>query len=298
MSFAIFFQILVGGAVLGSIYALVAFGLSLIYGVVRILNFAHGTILAVTAIIACVLFKSFGLHPAVIVALLIPPVAVLAYGFYIFLLDSLFSKPPAEMAIGTVLVTVGALLILSDIAALLAGTSLRSIQVDSDVFIVGGVILSATNLAIMVCIVALVLLIHLVLRRTWLGIAIRAVTQDQFGARICAIPSVAIRASTFAFAYAVVTVAAVFYAMSYPVDPYIGLGLTVKAFTIIVLGGIGNLPGTLIAGLLLGIAEAFTSFYAGAAWAPAVSILLLLVVLVLLPQGFALSQIRSKWRAS
>ena len=97
-------------------------------------------------------------------------------------------------------------------------------------------------------------------------------------------------------AYAVVAVAAVFYAMTYPVDPYLGLGLTVKAFTIIVLGGIGSLPGTLIAGLLLGLAEAFTAFFAGAKWAPAVSILLLLFILIVLPQGRVLR--RKKWRAS
>ena len=93
MSFAIFLQVFVGGIVLGSIYALVAFGLSLIYGVVRILNFAHGTILAVTAIVACVLFKTFGLHPVVIVALLIPPTAAFAYIFYRLLLIFI-QKPP------------------------------------------------------------------------------------------------------------------------------------------------------------------------------------------------------------
>jgi branched-chain amino acid transport system permease protein len=298
MSASIFMQILVGGIVLGSIYALVAFGLSLIYGVVRILNFAHGTFLAVIAIVACVLFKSLGIPPAAIIVLLIPPVAVFAYGFYIVLLDPLFAKSPSEMAIGTVLVTVGALLILSDVAAFVAGTSLRSIQIESGVFIVGGVILSTTNIAIMLGIVALVFIIHLVLRNTWLGVAIRAVTQDQFGARICGIPSVAIRASTFAFAYAVVTAAAVFYAMTYPVDPYLGLGLTVKAFTIIVLGGIGSLPGTLLAGFLLGVTEAFTSFYVGTAWAPAASILLLLGMLVLMPQGIVLRKTAQRWRAS
>ena len=98
---------------------------------------------------------------------------------------------------------------------------------------------------------------------------------------------------TFAFSYAVVAVAAVLYAMTYPVDPYIGLSLTVKAFTVIVLGGIGNLPGSLWPGLFLGTAEAFTAFFAGTAWAPAVSILLLLLILVLLPGG---SVNRKSWR--
>jgi branched-chain amino acid transport system permease protein len=225
------------------------------------------------------------LHPVLITALLVPVVMVFGSAFYLVLLDPLFRRLPNETMIGTVLVTVGALLILSDVAAALAGTSIRGIQVDSQVFIVGGVILSATNIAIVIGIVVLVALIHIVLRGTWLGCAIRAVTQDQFGAMICGVRSRSLRAATFAFAYAVVAVAAVFYAMSFPVDPYVGLSLTVKAFTVIVLGGIGSLFGSLLAGLFLGIAEALTAFFAGTAWAPAVSILLLLIILVVLPQG-------------
>lgn len=294
MSLAIFFQVLVGGLVLGSIYALVAFGLSLIYGVVRILNFAHGTILAVSAMVGCAIFSAWELNPAIIAVLLIPPVAFFGYGFYVVALDPLFRKPAPEMATGTVLVTVGALLILGDIAALVGGTSLRSIQVDSPIIEVGGVIVSLTNIAIMIGIATLVVAIHFILKLTWLGLAIRAVTQDQLGARICGVSALTVRASTFAFAYGVVAIAAVFYAMTYPVDPYLGLGLTVKAFTIIVLGGIGNLPGTLIAGLALGIAEAFTSLYIGTAWAPSVSIFLLLFMLILSPHGLRLSDLR--WR--
>jgi branched-chain amino acid transport system permease protein len=184
MPLSIFFQVLVGGLVLGAVYALVAFGLSLIYGVVRILNFSHGTILAVSAIAGCVLFAAFGIQPALIIAILIPPVALFGYGFYAILLDPLFCRPPAETMVGTVLVTVGALLILSDFAATLAGTSLRTIQVNSPVFFIGGVILSTTNIVIIAGIVGLVVVIHLALTRTWLGCAIRAVTQDQLGAQI------------------------------------------------------------------------------------------------------------------
>jgi branched-chain amino acid transport system permease protein len=287
MSLTILLQILVGGLVLGSIYALVAFGLALVYGVVRILNFSHGTILVVSAIIASALFSTFNLHPVLITVLLVPVVMTFGSVFYLVLLDPLFRRSPNETMIGTVLVTVATLLILSDIAAALAGTSIRGIQIDSSAFIVGGVILSTTNIAIVVGIVLLVALIHVVLRTSWLGCSIRAVTQDQLGAMICGVRSRGLRAATFAFAYGVVAVAAVFYAISYPVDPYVGLSLTVKAFTIIVLGGIGSLFGSLLAGLFLGMAEALTAFFAGTAWAPAVSIFLLLVILVLMPQGLA-----------
>jgi branched-chain amino acid transport system permease protein len=285
MSATILLQVLVGGIVLGSIYALVAFGLSLVYGVVQILNFSHGTILAVTAIAASIMFADLHWPPMLIALALAPIVTALGAAFYVLLLDPLLRRNPNETTIGTVLVTVGALLILSDLAATLAGTSIRGIQANTDVFIVGGVILSVTNLTILVGIIVLVIAIHFILRRTWLGYAIRAVTQDRFAAAICGVRGLRIRAATFAFANAVIAVAAVFYAMSYPVDPYIGLGLTVKAFTIVVLGGIGNLFGSLIAGLLLGVAEALTAFAFGPAWAPALSVLLLLAILVILPQG-------------
>lgn len=285
MSVTVLCQVLVGGAVLGSIYALVAFGLSLVYGVVRILNFSHGTILIVSAIIASVLFSAFGWHPVLITALLVPILMVFGSAFYLIMLDPLFRRSPNETMVGTVLVTVGTLLILSDVAAVLAGTSIRGIQFDMSVFVVGGVILSMTNVAILVGVVSLVAIIHVVLQKTWLGCAIRAVTQEEFGAQICGVRSRGLRAATFAFAYAVVAVASVLYAMNYPVDPYVGLGLTVKAFTIIVLGGIGSLYGSLLAGLFLGVAEALTAFFAGTAWAPAVSIILLLNILILLPQG-------------
>jgi branched-chain amino acid transport system permease protein len=82
-----------------------------------------------------------------------------------------------------------------------------------------------------------------------------------------------------------VAIAAVPYAMLFPIDPYAGFALTVKAFTIIILGGIGNLPGALAAGLFLGIAEAFTAFFWAPEWAPALSIILLIVILVVFPTG-------------
>jgi branched-chain amino acid transport system permease protein len=86
---------------------------------------------------------------------------------------------------------------------------------------------------------------------------------------------------------ALAALAGVLYAMTFPIDPYAGFNLTVKAFTIIVLGGIGNLIGALAAGLFLGVSEAFTGFFWGSEWAPAISIILLLIILVVFPQGFS-----------
>jgi branched-chain amino acid transport system permease protein len=285
MDFVNLIQVLIGGVLIGGLYALVAFGLSLIYGVARILNFAHGTLLAVGGVAASVLFSATQWSPVLLIAVLIPFYLLFGYVFYDQLLRPLARRSPFEATVGTVLVTVGALIILSDVAGLLAGTTPKNIQIRFEALEIGEVILSMTQVYILLGIVALTVMLHLLIKRTWFGRAMRAVTQDPVGAAICGIRSRAINASTFAFGSAIVAIAAVLYAMLFPVDPYMGFGLTVKAFTIIILGGIGNLVGALLAGLFLGVAEGFTAYFWGPEWAPALSIILLLLILVVFPTG-------------
>jgi branched-chain amino acid transport system permease protein len=114
---------------------------------------------------------------------------------------------------------------------------------------------------------------------------VRAVTQDTVGARLCGVRAGAIHAATVAFGSAIVAVAGVLYTLNYPINPYEGFSLTVKAFTIIILGGIGNLVGALLAGIFLGVAEAMTGFFWTSEWAPGLSIMLLLAILVVFPHG-------------
>jgi branched-chain amino acid transport system permease protein len=281
----ILIQLLIGGVLLGGLYALIAFGLSLIYGVARILNFAHGTLLAIAGIVASVMFAAWGLNPVLIAVVLFPIFFGFGWLMYVYLLDPLKRRSPMQATIGTVLVTVGLLLILSDIAALLAGPTSRNIRLDLEVFAIKGVIVSTTDLYILLGIAALTLALHLILTRTWFGRAVRSVTQESVGARICGVRAGTIHAATVAFGSAIVAVAGVLYTLNYPVNPYEGFGLTVKAFTIIILGGIGNLPGALLAGIFLGVAEALTGFFWTSDWAPGLSILLLLAILIVFPKG-------------
>lgn len=278
-------QVLIGGVLLGGLYALVAFGLSLIYGVVRIVNFAHGTLLAVSGVLASLAFASWGLHPLLIAALLAPLMFGFAYGYYHLLLKPLATRNHFEATVGTVLVTVGTLMMLSDITAKLAGATQRNIPLRLEALEFGEIVVSTTQLLILAGIVALTIVMHLMLKRTWFGRAIRAVTQDATGAQICGVQSVRMKALTFAFGSATVAVAAVLYVLSFPVDPTMGFGLTVKAFTIIVVGGVGNLPGALLAGVFLGVAEGLTGLYWKPEWAPALSVVAMLVILVVWPKG-------------
>jgi len=283
---AIIIQLLIGGVLLGGLYALIAFGLSLIYGVVRILNFAHGTLLAVAGIAASAMFAAWNLSPMLIALALFPAFFAFGWLMYVVLLEPLKSRGPMQMTVGTVLVTVGLLLILSDLTAQLAGPTARNIRLDLDVFVFQGIIVSVTEVYILLGIVALTLALHFLLSHTWFGRAVRAVTQDTVGARLCGVRAGTIHAATVAFGCAIVALAGVLYVLNFPVNPYEGFALTVKAFTIIILGGIGNLPGALLAGIFLGVAEAMTGFFWTSDWAPGLSIMLLLVILVVFPKGF------------
>lgn len=287
MPIDILIQVTLGGVLIGGLYALVAFGLSLIYGVARILNFSHGTLLTMAGIAASVAFVDFGWPLAVCVLVIVPVFFTFGYGFHAVMLRPLASRPPFEATVGTVLITVGTLIVLSDLAAALAGPNPRNIPLRSGILEFGEVILPTTQIGILGGIALLTVAIHLFLKRSWFGRAIRAVTQDPTGAAICGVRAKSIHALTFAVGSALVAVAGVLYALSYPVDPYMGFSLTVKAFTIIVLGGVGNLIGALLAGLFLGVAEAYTAFFWAPEWAPALSILLLLGILIMFPQGIA-----------
>jgi branched-chain amino acid transport system permease protein len=282
---AIIAQLLIGGILLGGLYALIAFGLSLIYGVARILNFAHGTLLAVAGVVASVIYAVWPMNPVLIAVILVPIFFGFGWLMYVTLLEPLKRRNPSQLVVGTVLVTVGLLLILSDLAAYFAGPTSRNIRMESDVFLVSGIIVSTTDLYILIGITLLTLALHLILTRTWFGRAVRSVTQDTTGARICGVRAGSIHAATVAFGSAIVAIAGVLYTLNFPINPYEGFGLTVKAFTIIILGGIGNLPGALLAGIFLGVAEAMTGFYWTSDWAPGLSIILLLAILIVFPQG-------------
>lgn len=285
MAIDVIVQVLIGGVLNGGLYALVAFGLSLIYGVARILNFAHGTLLVVAGVVASVVFAAWGLNPLLIALVLAVALFVLSYVFYNALLGPLARRNHFESTVGTVLITVGALMILTDLTADLAGATQRNIPLRLDAIELGDIVVSSTQLLTLLGIGLMTLVMHLILKHTWFGRSVRSVTQDPVGGQICGVRSHRVRAMTFAFGSSTVAVAAVLYVLSFPVDPYMGFGLTVKAFTIIVVGGVGNLPGALLVGVLLGIAEGLTSLYWKSEWAAGISVVLMLLVLVARPSG-------------
>jgi branched-chain amino acid transport system permease protein len=149
----------------------------------------------------------------------------------------------------------------------------------------GGVSLSGSRLVILAFVLVTVTAFHLFLQKTFLGKGARAMAQNFEGFLVVGLDPYRLSRILFTLAIVATAISGAFYVLAVPLHPYEGLPLTLKAFTVVVLAGIGNLPATLVAGAVLGIAEVLTSQFLGTVWAPAVSLAVLFLVLVLRPTG-------------
>jgi branched-chain amino acid transport system permease protein len=276
-------QLLLGGLLLGGVYALAALGLALIFGVSRVLNLAHGEFVMLGGVAAFGLHAGFGLSPFLGMVVMAP--LFLGAGA---LFERLFVRPIAEKSfherlVASVLVTLGLSLALSDLAAFLffGDSFVKGVQVSLPTLQLGGVFLPLLRLLVLAVIVVLTVGLHQLLFRSYLG----ALAQNRQGALLVGIDSARVSAITFGVGTALAALAGVFYLLLFTISPYIGMPLVLKALTIIVLGGLGSLMGALWGGIILGIAETLTGFYLGEKWSPTVATLLLLAILVVRPQG-------------
>jgi branched-chain amino acid transport system permease protein len=278
-------QLLLGGLLLGGIYAMAALGLSLIFGVSRILNLAHGDFLMLGGLVAFVLFSSYGLSPFISLLLLVPIFLVVGAAFERLFIRPIADKPFHDRLIASVLVTLGLSLAISDVAAFFWGTYVKGVSLPMPTLELLGVYLPGLRLLTLVVIVALTVLLHQFLFRSYLGRAIRALAQNRQGALLVGINASQISMVTFGVGTALAGLAGVFYLVLFTISPYIGMPLVLKALTIIVLGGMGSLVGALGGGIILGVAETITGFWLGDKWSPTVATLLLMAILLVRPRG-------------
>lgn len=275
-------QAVVTGILIGGVYGLVAMGLTLIFGVLDIVNFAHGSFLALALFLSFWLVSSLGMHPYLALAVSIPVMFVLGYLVQRGVLSGAMGKPLENQ----LLITLGLSLVIENTLLLLFGANPRSVQLAGDfgIHILGAVAQWSRVLAFGGALI-LAGVLYLVLQRTRLGTAIRAVAANDKGAQLVGINTRQIYAVTFALGTACAGAAGTLVAPLVTIEPSTGSIFNIVAFVVVVLGGMGNVPGALVGGLVIGLTEQLGGIYLPGQ-SPLLSVFIVFVlVLFLRPQG-------------
>jgi branched-chain amino acid transport system permease protein len=274
---------LIFGAAIGSIYVLLATGLNLIFGVMKLVNFAHGELIMIGAYIGFTVMSALGVN-AYVAALITMPVVALV-GIAVERLA--FRKVLGSDKLNEIFVSLGLILIFDNVAVLIWGDKSKRLTspFENASLAVGEASIRVDwLLAIVIVIVILIALVFLV-EKTKIGMAMRATSQKSKIAMLMGINIEHVYIFTFALGAALAGAAGVLYGIIFPFNPYIGALPTIKAFAIIILGGLGSIPGAIVGGLLYGIAEQITVVTLGSIWRDAVAFTVLIIVLVLRPEG-------------
>ena len=283
----------INGLSLGSIYAIIALGYTMVYGIAKMLNFAHGDVIMIGAYISFVSIYSLGAPP--LLALLIAMCVCTILGIVI---ERLAYRPLRSAASLAVLITaIGVSYLLQNIALLLwtANTKVYPSIVEFEPLHFGGLTITGeTIVSILACIVIMVGL-TLFTGKTKTGKAMRAVSENRQAAELMGISVNRTITITFAIGSALAAVAGVLYCSMYPVlIPTTGSIPGIKAFTAAVLGGIGSIPGTLVGGLLLGIIEIFGKAYINQELSDAIVFAVLIIILLVKPNGLMGKKVTEK----
>ena len=270
------------GLQLGSIYALVALGYTMVYGIILLLNFAHGDIIMVGAYVSWLVMAQLGLPPVIVLW-------VAACTLVGVLIDKVAYAPLRNAPRLSILITaIGVSYFLENGAQLVFGADAKVVPAYTDLTTVqvAGITLSFPSVLTVLVTIAATVALTLVVQKTKLGKAMRAVSEDMGAARLMGINVNSTISFTFAVGSALAGIGAVLYAMAYTqANPTMGMMLGTKAFVAAVLGGIGSIPGAVVGGLLVGFAEVFVTAIGLSVWKDAVVFLLLIIVLVVRPTG-------------
>jgi len=283
------FQQALNGLTLGAIYALVALGLTLVYGILHVPNFAHGAFYMVGAFMSFTLLTRYGLNYWVAMAGSAAVVAVLST-----LAERLVFHPLRHHeGLHSMIAAIGMLLFLEASVQLIWGPDNKMIQSPyAGVVELGGARASVQRLLIIGAAVVLMVALHLFLKKTVMGSTIIAMAQNRDGASLVGIDANRVAMLTFAISGALAAVAATLYAPINLVNPGMGHLVITKAFVIIILGGMGSVPGAIVGGLIIGFAESFGSFYISSNYQDIIAFVLLVVILSFRPQGLFTKGVR------
>ena len=289
-----FFSHLISGLQLGSIYALVALGYTMVYGIIKLLNFAHGDIIMVGGYIALLAVTS-GFHPVVSALITVAGCTVLAV-----ILEKLAYTPLRFAPRLSLLITaIGISILLQNLAQLIFGAAPRPFPFAAlfpvGFFTIGAVSVAYSSIATIVLSILSMVALTILVQKTKLGKAMRAASEDMEAAQLMGVNVNIVVTFTFAIGAALAGVGALLYAVRFPlISPTIGAMLGLKAFVAAVLGGIGSIPGTMIGGYAIGLLEVFVAAIGFSAWVDGAVFLVLIIVLLVRPSGIMGRKIMEK----
>jgi len=245
----------IGGLLMGGIYALIAMGLSLQYGVARVLNISHGEFIMLGAFATWALYTTFGINPLISLVIVSPLIFIIGFILYRTLFTSLRISSPSLPAFEgkSLLATFGLLYIIQNIAIIVWSSSSRGYAFLASPVNLAGAVFAANRLVTLGFAIAIGLAFYLFLARTRLGKAIRAAAQDPATAGLMGVNINRVLAICFGFGALMAGLAGVLYSMCFSIQATMGLGYTIIAIIVVVLGGLGSIPGSFIGGFILGI---------------------------------------------
>lgn len=275
-------QQLFNGLVIGSIYTLVALGLTIIFGILGIAHFAHGSVAMFGGYITYFFIASlgFGLFPSMAAAMALG--ALLGVGLERIAYYRVRDAPPINafiIALGLTLIIEKSNLILFGVDQIIIPTGFTR------VFNVGGVTLPELRVYILAIAAVLVIGLTILIQRTWMGMAVRAVAQNRPAAVLMGINVNAVSMFVFALSSALGVAAGVLVGALFAIAPGVSGGLVVKGFAVLILGGLGSIPGAIVGGLVLGVSETFASAFISSAYKDVIAFLLMIGVLLVKPEG-------------
>lgn len=274
---------LVMGVLLGGLYALIALGLSLVFGVMRLINVAHGDLVILGTYFAYFAFTILGIDPILSLFIGMPLLFALGFAIQKYLMSRSFG---ISMEV-PLIIAFGISLIIQNVNQIIWTPLSRGLTTSYalESFVVGGVRIPLAYLLDFIAALIVMLLLSQFLRRTYLGKAIVAASQDRRAAQLMGIDTARIYALTFGIAMATAAVAGVFLGITFPFTPISGIAFLIIAFGVIIIGGLGSMLGTFIGGIVLGLAQTLGGYFLGAAAQMLIAYIIVLVVLAIRPQG-------------
>ena len=280
---AIIGQMFISGILMGGIYALVSIGLTLIFGVMNVVNFAHGEFLMVSMYLTFWLFHYLQLDPYLSLVLVIPALFILGVLTQKFVMQHLIDKEHYTQ----IFATMGLSIAMANAALFLWKADYRMVKTSymTSVMVIGDVVISYPRLVSFLVAIAITLLLFAFLKFTYLGKSIRATSQDHHGAKLMGVNIRKVYVLTFGIGSACVGVAGALLMPIYYAFPTVGLQFVLVAFVCVVLGGMGNIAGAFFGGLVIGMVEAFSGFFIAPELKEAVYFIIFVLVLLIKPSG-------------